>query len=74
MSSPETRESRQRRMKRQAQGSKDALAYRKKRRAGKEFHPAIVEDDPWSEDYAGAELHDEDYYLDGEHELDFDED
>jgi len=74
MSSPESREARQRRMKRQAQGSKDSIAYRKKRRAGKEFHATLVEDDRWSEDYKPDEIHDEEYYLEGEHELDFDDD
>jgi len=75
MSSPETREIRRRRLQRQAEGSREAISQRrnKKLRSGKDFHPTIVKDDPWSDDYTGDEVHDEDYYLDGEHELDFED-
>jgi hypothetical protein len=72
MSSPESREARQKRMKRQAQGSRDALRMKPKRRPrdpapGPSWFDRAV--DPWADEYQGEPPHDEDYYL--EHELDF---
>jgi hypothetical protein len=72
MSSPETREARRRRLQRQAEGSRDVIAHRRNRkRHERGYTPPMVEDDPWSDHYRGEETHDESYYLDGEHELDF---
>ena len=72
MSSPESREARQKRMQRQAQGSRDSLHRKAPRKPRPEVHGpkrADLETDRWSDFYRGEEVHDEDYFA--EHELDF---
>lgn len=73
MSSQESREARQKRMHRQAQGSRDVLAGRSPRHREPEPGPTRQEmaSDPWSDEYIGEDPHDDEYFQD--RELNFEE-
>ena len=75
MSSQESREARQKRLARQAQGSRDALRQKSRthRPADPAPGPSLAElaADPWSDEYTGQDPHDEDYFT--ENELNFED-